>query len=141
MRDAIYQLLAGDATLMAALPGGLHKAAEVGEISRQDTPAAFDANGEIQTCALLRFGPLVPIEPYLHSARQTFALYLYEPKGYQNVDAARERAYVLLQRANVTPATGSSWEIRHTDDVLDGRDSALGCSLEVSRYAAIILRA
>jgi hypothetical protein len=141
MRDAIYALLSGDATLMATLTGGLHKAAEVGEISRQTTPAAFDANGEIQPCGLLRFGSISPMGPYVHSARLIIALYFYEPKGYQNVDAARERAYVLLHRAKVTPAVGACWEIRHTDDVPDGRDSALECSLAISRFEAVIRRA
>lgn len=141
MRDGIYTLLSGDATLMATLTGGLHRTDEVGEISRQTTPAAFDANGEILPCALLRFSTITPAGPYVHSARLMFSLCLYEPKGYQNVDAARERAYVLLQRAKVTPGEGGCWEIRHTDDVLDSRDAALECSLEISRFEAVIRRA
>jgi hypothetical protein len=144
MRDAIYDLLSADATFVGILGGRLYQAREVGEISRQTTPGAFDANGEIRPCALLRFGATVPLAPHPHGARQFFELYFYERQGYAHIEAARERAYVLLQQAKLTPGTGASWgcwEVHHTDDVGDGRDGALGCSLAVSRYEAIVRRA
>ncbi len=141
MRAAIYALLNGDATLMATLTGGLHQAVEVGEIDRQTTPAAFDANGEIKPCALLKFSDQAHIPPYTHGARLIVSLYFYEAKGAQNIDAALARAYVLLHEQKVTPAVGACWEIRHADDVLDARDDALNCSLAISRYQATIRRA
>lgn len=141
MRDAIYDLLSGDATLLATLTGGVYDAAQVGEISRQTTADAFDANGEILPCALLKLGTLAPVGPYVHSARLTVSIYLYELAGYVNVEAARERIYTLLHRQAVTPTSGECWEIVHTDDVLDVRDSALNCSLAISRFAATIRRA
>ena len=141
MRDAIYSLLSGDSTLMATLTGGLHQADEIGEISRQATPAAFDANQEIQPCGLIRFSSIAPTGPYVHSARLTFSIYLYELRGYTNIETARARIYTLLQQTSVTPSVGGCWEIRHTDDVLDTRDSALECSLAITRFEAIIRRA
>jgi hypothetical protein len=141
MRDAIHTLLSNDSTLMATLVGGLYDAADVGEISRQETPSAFDANGEIQPCGLLRFGTIAPTGPYLHGARLSFSIYLYELQGYTDIETVRARVYALLQQATVTPAAGGCWEIRHTDDVLDTRDSALECSLAVSRFEAVIRRA
>jgi hypothetical protein len=141
VRDAIYDLLSGDATLLATLTGGVYDAAQVGEISRQTTAAAFDANQELLPCALLKLGALTPVGPYVHSARLTVSIYLYELAGYTNVEVARERIYTLLHRQTVTPAAGGCWEIVHTDDVLDVRDSALNCSLAISRFAATIRRA
>lgn len=137
MRDAIYDLLSGDATLMATLTGGLHVGTE---ITRQDTPAAFDANSEIQPCGLLRFGTQTPVAPHHHGSRLFFQLLLYERSGYDNVEVARARAYALLHRQRVTPATGGCWEIRHADDVPDQEDEGLGCSLAVCRYYAMVRR-
>ena len=138
MRDAIKTLLENDATLMATLTGGLHTKAE---ISRQDTPTAFDANDEILPCALLHFGTQTPVGPYPHGSQLYFALMFYERSGYDNIETARARAYTLLHRQKVTPATGACWGIRHADDVLDQEDTALGCSLAISRYVATIRRA
>lgn len=138
MRDAIKTLLENDATLMAILTGGLHTATE---ISRQDTPGAFDASDEILPCALLQFGSETPVAPYPHGATLYFSLMFYERSGYTNIEAARARAYLLLHRQKVTPATGACWGIRHADDVLDQEDTALGCSLAISRYYGVIRRA
>ena len=138
MRDAIETLLGTDSTLMSILTGGLHTAVE---ITRQETPAAFDSNGEIQPCALLKFDSVAPDGPYEHGAMLHFSLLFYERSGYDNVEAARQRAYVLLHREKVRPATGACWEIRHADDVLDREDEALGCRLAISRYYAVIRRA
>lgn len=140
MQSAILNELTGDATLMASLTGGLYAAAAAGEVSRQDTPDAFDANGEIEPCGLLKMGATMPHGPYTHSQRQFFSVYLYERSGYTNVEAARKRIYALLHRGCVSPSEGGCWGIRHTDDVPDQRDAALGCSLIVCRYEAIYRR-
>lgn len=140
MRQAIYNHLNADFDLMAALPGGLHYL--VGEISRQGTPDVFDANGEIKPCALLKFNEAAPIPPYTHGARFSFELYFYERAGYDTVEAARERAYDLLHDRKLTPVgpTVGCWEIHHLGDVTGQEDDALRCSLEVSRFEAIVRR-
>ena len=142
MRQAIYNLLSGDATFLAALPGGVYDLAVVDEISRQATPVAFDANKELQPCAALRLNGPVPVRPYDHGARLTFELYFYERFGFASIEPARERAYDLLHLAKLTPvgSTAGNWEIRHADDVLQQRDEALRASLEMSRFEAVILR-
>lgn len=137
MRDALYQRLTGDGTLMAVLTGGLHTQTE---ISRQNTPAAFDTNGEILPCGLLKFETQTPWGPFAHGSRLYFSLLLYQRAGYQAIETARQRLYALLHRQKVTPATGSCWQIRHSSDVPDVEDAALGCSLAISRFVATILR-
>lgn len=138
MRGAILALLSADVTLGGLLPGGVFDAAEVGEISRQTTPAAFNTNGELQACALLRTrGPVALNEPYRHGAREAFEVYFYNAP-----DAARERVYDLLHDTRLTPAGSSAgnWRIEHADDVLSQEDQALRAALMVSRYQALVRR-
>jgi hypothetical protein len=137
VRDAIYDLLTSDSELMAILTGGLHTKTE---ISRQNTPAAFDANDEIQPCGLLKFETQTPWGPHEHGSRLYFSVMLYQRSGYDDVEAARERLYQLLHRQKVTPSNGGCWEIQHAGDVPDVEDGALGCSLAVSRFVATVLR-
>ena len=138
MRDAIYDRLTGDATLMATLTGGLHTETE---ITRQLTPTAFDDNDEIKPSGLLKMEASTPTGPYDHSQRQYFAVYLYQRSGYDSIDTAKDRVYTLLHRQRVTPATGSCWQIRHVGDTPDLRDEALGCNLAICRYMAVYARA
>ena len=140
MRAAILDLLSGDSTLMATLTGGLYDAGSVGQISRQGTAAAFDANEEILPCGLLKFSSQGEFGPYEHSSRLFFSVMLYERVGYGSIETARARVYALLHRERVTPVSGGCWEIRHADDVLDVQDEALGCSLAVSRFWAVVNR-
>jgi hypothetical protein len=138
VREAIYGRLSGDATLMATLSGGLHTQSE---ISRQLTPAAFDANGEILPCGLLKLETQSPWGPFAHSSRLYFSVMLYQRAGYEAIETARTRLYQLLHEQKATPASGGCWEIRHSGDVLDAEDGALGCSLAVSRFVATVGRA
>lgn len=138
MRQAIYDTLSADNTLMAILSGGLYH--EIMEISRQNTPAAFDANREIQPCALLKFTTSSPEGPFDYSAQLFFSLYFYQRVGVAQLEAALDRVYELLHQQKVTPASGGCWLILHTNDVLDQEDTALQCSLALSRYMAVINR-
>ena len=137
MRAAVKAVLEGDSTLMATLTGGVHTKAE---ISRQGTPTAFDGNGEILPCALLKVESVVPAGPYTHSARMVLAVYWYERSGYESIEAARARGYALLHDTRVCPSTGECWRIVHSGDVGDVEDGALGCSMAVSRYVATVMR-
>lgn len=138
MREAILAVLTGDSTLINLLPGGIYDAAVVDEISRQNTVAAFDANSELQACALLRTrGPVSQANPFRNGARETVEIYFYEAP-----DAARERVYDLLHDTRLTPAGSSvgNWRIEHADDVLGQEDQALHAALMVSRFQALVRR-
>ncbi len=140
MRDAIYSLLSQDQELMTLLTGELHQALEVGLISRQNTPDAFDANGEIQPCGLLRYSVSTPVDPYPGATRVYFGILLYERHGYSAIDLARRRIRQLLHKVKLTPVDPAQrcWEIQHADDVMDTRDLALNCSMMASRYVAFM---
>jgi hypothetical protein len=129
VRDTVKALLEADTTLMAILTGGVYAG---GEISRQGMPDAFDSNGEILPCALVRVETETPYGPYDDSSRQYLVVMFYERSGYANIDAALARVYELLHKTRLG-ATGV-WEVVHADDVRDQEDQALACSLSYSRY-------
>jgi hypothetical protein len=133
IRDDLLSTLTGDATLMATLTGGMHTATEV---SRQYTPAAFDANGEVLPCGLLRIETETPAGPY-HTSARLFALLLwYQRRGYDAIDAAKTRAFTLLHELRLA----GTWQVMHADDLGDAEDEALGCSLSGSRFVVYRLR-
>lgn len=134
IRSDIYTVLAADATLLATLTGGVYQAAE---ISRQTTPAAFDANGEIEPCCLVNVENETAALPYPNGARSYLRVFFYERSGYTGIDTARERVFTLLNRQKIGSAT---FEIRWVDDIPDQQDEALDCSLAMSRYEIVRLR-
>lgn len=138
MLTAIYNKLIGDATLMATLSGGVHRAQE---ISRQSTPAAYDANAEVKPCALLKATTATPWGPHTDSGRLYVQVLLYERHGYTSIEAARRRIYDLLHDTQLTPVSGDGcYEIVHTGDVLEQEDAGLGAAMAVSRFMATIQR-
>lgn len=93
-----------DATLMAILTGGVYTAGAVGleGITREATPSAF-SGGYLRPAALVRQRGNVPtfdVVDYIQqvtSASQIVEIYLYEDRGYTNIDAALARLYTLFQ--------------------------------------------
>ena len=134
MRETIRALLAADGTLAGLLTGGVWAATE---ISRQNTPGAFDANGELRPCALVKLESEGPVGPYVTSSRLFVLVMFYERSGYTAIDAAVARTYTLL---HYVKAGAAVWEMRHAGDVLDLEDQALECSLGMSRFVAVRLR-
>ncbi len=138
MIAAIVALLQADATLLALLIGGVHRAQE---ISRQTTPTAYDSNKEIKPCVLVKQETATPWGVYQDSGRLYIVLYFYERSGYASIEAARMLVYSLLHRSQVSPVGGGGcYEIRHESDVLDQEDPTLGAAMVVSRYVATIQR-
>lgn len=133
MRSEIVDYLGADVALMGTLSGGLHEGAQ---ISRQLTPGAFDANGEILPCALVRDGSDAPTGPHPDGARVMVEIYFYERAGYANIQTAMQRVYQLLHRENAW--IQGVWEIRHADSLRELRDDALECSLGLSRYEVLV---
>jgi hypothetical protein len=127
-RDDVKAVLEADGTLMALLTGGVYAG---GTINRQDTAGAFDGNKEIRPCALVNAESQAPAGPFKDSAREVVRVFFYERSGYDAIDQAIERVYVLLHRQKVG---ASGWIMLHAGDVTDQVDQALDCSLAVSRY-------
>lgn len=135
MRDEIKAVLTADTTLMALLTGSVHAGVEV---SRQATPAAFDASSkELLPCALVTIESEAPVGPHETSSRQYVVIYFYERTGYSTIDQALDRVYALLHRDHLGSGV---WEVTHAGDNRDLEDQALQCSMAFSRYAVTRLR-
>lgn len=135
---AIHDVLVNDTTFAAPLTGGVYAVGvdDVEEISRQNTPGAFDGNGELLPCALLKLETAVPLGPYKRSARQFLVIYIYQKHGRDLVDAALDRAMDLLDDQDIPEA--GAWSIRWADIVSDLPEDALGATMGYVRFSMVV---
>lgn len=114
----VAAILDADATLDALLTGGIYTSSAVGPlgITRDTVPAAFDADGYLKPCALVRQRDRVPVgdvldyDAKLESARQVVEVWLYDDQGngYATLDSAAARIRTLLMGEQLT----GSFELR-----------------------------
>jgi len=135
----ILATLQGDTQLAGILTGGIYDGAEVSDISRQATPAAYDEYSELKPCAILKPESQAPASPHPDGARLFVTLWLYQQLGSVQIDAARERAYHLLHRTTIAGSDGL-WDVRHANDLLGIELQALGVPAIMSRYVATVNR-
>lgn len=140
MITAIVSVLEGDTTLASLLTGGVHNGANVGEISRQNTPDAFDANKEIQPCALVQLENEVPFGEVRHGSQLFVQIYLYERYGYAAINQAKDRIYVLLHRQKIGAAGLGNYETWHANTLLGMHDPGLDAALVTCRYQCFMYR-
>lgn len=133
LANDVKTVLSADATLMALLSGGAF--ADVVEISRQKTAGAFDTNGEIKPCVLVKEGVDVGMKPYreLAAVQTPIILYFYERDGYATIGPATDRTLALLHLSKVGTGT---WEVAYESTVNHQRDQPLECSLMTMRFVA-----
>ena len=157
MIQAIYDTLTADTTLTAMLAGGVHRA---NEVSRQRTPTAFDANGELMPCLLLKPSSATPWGPHHNSGRLYVTLFLYQ-RNYDTsqpdateypllgaedvndsyIEMAAKRVYSLLHRVKLTPIdTVGNYEIVLSDELLGMVDPGLDADMIQLRYTATMQR-
>lgn len=143
MIDTIADVLTGDATLTGYLTGGLFLARDVQEISRQNTPAAYDANQELKPCCLLRIESITPSGPHRHGAAAYLTLWFYQRFGYASIGPARARVYALLHRQRFATGSGEGWiwEVLHANDLTEMGDQNIDAAMEMSRYQILWRRA
>lgn len=137
LSDDVTSVLEASAALAALLTGGVHNNVE--EISRQNTPSAFDATTkEIKPCALVKYGNEIPLSAGLANAVQTpLTIYFYERSGYETIEEAMGLAFDLLSGQKI----GSNvWRIEFDVAVYQQRDTALDCALGSLRFIAKRLR-
>jgi len=132
LSDDVRAVLVADVTLMALLTGGVYN--DVEEISRQNTPGAFDANGEVEPCALIKIGTETPRGPFIHSVQTPVLIYFYEYSDFTSIDIALVRVYGLLHDQKVG---GATWRVEYESSTLNQRDSGLDCALDTARFVAV----
>jgi hypothetical protein len=135
MRGAIKTLIEGDATLSGLLTGGVFAGRE---ISRNDTPGAFDANGEIQPCALVKLSTESAFGPRAIGGNQVIDIYLYERDGTTTIDQAIDAMRDLLHNTKIS--SGAAWWCEWSNDIRDTYDDALRCDMAVSSYTVARFR-
>ena len=139
----IAAVLEASTPLMAILTGGIYEQDEVGEISRQATAAAFDANKELKPCALVAEGTELPRGGIDHagigvSVQTPVNIYFYERSGYSNIAAAMAISFGLLNGQKIGSAT---WRVEYENTVKNQVDTALmNASLGVQRFTVVRLR-
>jgi hypothetical protein len=103
----IAAILQGDSGLMATLSGGLYVYGDLGPagITRDSTPAAFDPDGYLLPCAIVKQRGDIPTfeagdtAGQVTSGNQVCELWLYQDTTYTAIDAAKPIIYRLLQGA------------------------------------------
>lgn len=136
LSDEIKTALEADLALMSLLPGGFFN--DVEEISRQNTPGAFDANGEIQPCGLIKFNTELPLRSgYLSAVNTPYTIYFYQRQGYDVIDQAMSLAFVDLNEQKIGT---NVWNHEFDIAVSQQRDAALDCALGSLRFVAKRLR-
>lgn len=129
--------------LMAILTGGVFTAGAVGidGITRNATPAAFDANGFLRPCALVKERGLIPDSmvadglAQVASAGQTVEVWLYELVGYTAIDAALARLKHLFYGYSLT----DSFPIEWTNTINRQRDTGALANASLARIDFYVL--
>jgi len=136
--QSIKSLLAADSSLTALVTGGIYAAEDIGEITRQSAPAAFDANKEILPCLLIKVDGEADIPPHRTGSRMMVSIFGYQRSGHATIVAALDKVYVDLHRQKLSGQR--VWEVRHANDIHDEEDQGLQCSMDVSRFEVYRLR-
>src|SRR5690349_3527726 len=100
--DDIKALLIADVTLMAMLTGGVFTSGALGDegITRKSAPMAFDSDGYLKPCALVRQrvevpdGVMADDGQQIDSTIQIVEVWFYQDSGYTAIDLARARTRV-----------------------------------------------
>ena len=136
LSDDVKTLLEDDEDLMDLLTGGVHN--DVEEISRQNTPTAFDANQELMPCVLIKFGTETRLRSGIPNSVQTpLTIYFYQRDNYDVIEPAIDSVFVLLNEQKVGT---NVWNFEFDIAVSQQRDVALDCPLGMLRFVAKRLR-
>lgn len=115
------------------LPGGVHTK---NEITRQLTAAAFDANGVIRPCMLIKEESDNPTGPKAAFSNTFFSFYIYEPGN----DTAVVDQVIPLVKAKYhdqqTSGSNGVFNIRYVT-VVKSEDIVLNCTVALIRFVVV----
>ena len=139
----IVARLKGDPALMAILTGDIYAYTEIRRqgLSPKGTPDAFDEDGFLQPCCVVKGRGPVPdpniydLHQQMVGRRQVLEMWLYEDTGYDAIDAAAERIYALLQGHPFAKAYPTSWA--YTTGPLTDDSAVKGASLKRLDYLIV----
>lgn len=117
VETTIATILAADATLLATATGGVHTFNSTGRlgINRTGTPTAFDSNGLVKPCVLVRLRSSTP-DPTIQdddgqyvAARSMVECWIYQDSGYASIETMHDRIYALLHAKRVSGFFRIEW--------------------------------
>lgn len=114
-----------DVTLMATLTGGVYTVGAIGRdgISRDTAADAFDANGYLLPCALVKQRELVAdnqvVDQTIASAAQVVEIYFYQDSDYAAIATAVNRCFDLFNQHQFSDSFPCEW-IGLADRLQDG---------------------
>ena len=141
--SAAKTILEADAALLATATGGVWDFDETGRLglSRTLTGGAFDGNGILKPCVLLKLRSSTPdsiladdATKYV-SVRELLEVWFYQDTGYTSIETMRNRVYALLHSVQLS----GTFQCRWRGDVRGQRDTDIDASVERSDY--IVYRA
>lgn len=133
--DDFKALLIADGTLTALLTGGIYTYGAVGldGITIDSASGAFDSGGDLKPSAMVKQRDLIPdgdVDDKQYqdtSATQIIEIYFYQERGYNIVDQATARSFVLLQGHIFSDSFEAEWV--GTVDRLKDEGALSGASL------------
>jgi hypothetical protein len=134
--DDVYTTLAATDLVSLYLTGGLYKSGDLGKdgITRDSVPAAFDSNGYLLPCGLIRQRDTVPdgivldYEVKTQSRIEVIEIYLYQDSGYDVIDDAKR--YIALQLMGTMYADSFEMGLINIIERLRDQGALAGKSLE-----------
>lgn len=135
LSDTVKDVLANDATFAGYATGGIHAEPE---ISRQTTPTAFNANGELLPCCLVVLKEVQQNDSHRKAVRQFVDLFFYQrwQAGTDSIDNMANRAYRLLHDTRI-PGTA---RIYFEDELPDVPEPVLSANVRLATYVADSIR-
>lgn len=142
--SAIKTVLEADATLLATATGGVWDYDETDRqgLNRTTAPAAFDASQNIKPCVLLKLrssipdGQLADAAGQVASVRETIEVWLYQDRGYADIETMGLRIYALLQEQQLPGTFLVTWQ----GALRAGRDIGIDANIERNDYLAVTIR-
>jgi hypothetical protein len=117
----VAALLLDDEDMVALLPGGIYTDEQLGVegIRRgagNPSAAAFNEDGDLLTCAMVRQDSLNPV-PGVRSSKdkisgttQMVFIYFYERRGHSEIELAKQRSYEILEGVRLSDSYELIWE-------------------------------
>lgn len=142
--SAAKSVLEADSTLLATATGGVWSWDETGRtgINRTSTPAAFDSDGIIKPCVLLKLrssipdGAVVDEATQLTSYQQMIECWLYADVDFTAIETMSSRIYALLHCKRLSGPFFFRW----AGDIQGPRDMTLDAWVQRSDYMVNAIR-
>lgn len=144
--DAVKTILAADSTLLTIATGGVFVPDDLGRMglnpSNPQAANAFDSDGHIKPCIVLKIGSATPMDGLSDDGLQRVAqrermeCWFYEDNGYANIDAMRTRVFVDLQGIRLSNGGKCRWAF----DTQPSHDIDLDACMQRADYAVTGMR-